>query len=99
MYRRILVPLDGSTLAEQTLSYVRILARGLGCHIELLRIIEPLPPAGLTDPAHEVYRHRAIASLKKEASEYLETIAASLKQDSPIVYHGSGLHGQPIRQP
>jgi len=85
MYQRILVPLDGSTLAQQTLPYVRILARGWGCPIELLRIIEPLPPAGLTDPAREVWRHRTLSRLKEEANEYLEAIAESLSQDGHAV--------------
>ena len=44
MYGKILVPLDGSALAEQVLPYVRPLAKALVASIELLRTI---PPAGL----------------------------------------------------
>jgi nucleotide-binding universal stress UspA family protein len=44
MYGKILVPLDGSALAEQVLPYVRPLAKALVAGIELLRTI---PPAGL----------------------------------------------------
>ncbi len=44
MYDKILVPLDGSALAEQVLPYVRPLAKALVASIELLRTI---PSAGL----------------------------------------------------
>jgi nucleotide-binding universal stress UspA family protein len=43
MYDKILVPLDGSVLAEQVLPYVRPLAKALVASIELLHTI---PPAG-----------------------------------------------------
>ena len=81
MYRQILVPLDGSKLAEQVIPYVRLLARGLGAQVQLLRVIEPLPPAGLTDPAREVYRQEMLTRLEQEAHDYLEAVAASLKED------------------
>jgi nucleotide-binding universal stress UspA family protein len=50
MYARILVPLDGSELAEQVLHYVRVLAKGLRSHLELICVMEALPPVGLLDP-------------------------------------------------
>lgn len=43
MYQRILVPLDGSPLAEQVLAWVGILAKGMQSQVELLRVIEPPP--------------------------------------------------------
>jgi nucleotide-binding universal stress UspA family protein len=56
MYQRILVPLDGSPLAEQVLAWVEILAKGMQSRIELLRAIEPLPQ-DLPDSAHGIYPH------------------------------------------
>ena len=44
MYKRILVPLDGSKLAEQVLPYVSLLARGLKSEVKLLQITEPVIP-------------------------------------------------------
>lgn len=81
MYERILVALDGSKLGEQVLPYVRLLARGFNSQIELFRVIEPLPPAGLTDPAHDPFRHRLLESLKEDAEKYLGEVAVSLHQD------------------
>lgn len=42
MYTRIVVPLDGSRLAEQILPYARLIAMGFGIPIKLLRIVQSL---------------------------------------------------------
>ena len=44
MYSQILVPLDGSELAEQVLPYVQQIAQGLKIPLEFLRVIEPVNP-------------------------------------------------------
>ena len=44
MYERILLPLDGSRLAEEALPYVRFLGQHLRLPIQLLRVVEPAPP-------------------------------------------------------
>lgn len=41
MYNKILVPLDGSKLAEQILPYARLLAESWWASVELLRVREP----------------------------------------------------------
>jgi nucleotide-binding universal stress UspA family protein len=41
MYTKILVPLDGSSLAEQILPYARIFAETYGISVELLRANDP----------------------------------------------------------
>ena len=43
MYTRILVPLDGSVLAEQVLPYARAIAKGLDARVELVRAFDPIP--------------------------------------------------------
>lgn len=43
MYRRILVPLDGSPRAEQILPHVEEMALHLGSQLFLLRVVEPVP--------------------------------------------------------
>lgn len=45
MYRRILVPLDGSRLAEEILPYVRIMADALQASLHLLRVHDEEGPA------------------------------------------------------
>ena len=61
MYSKILVPLDGSTLSEGILPYVRSLARVIHVPVELLRVNDSAQPR-----AHRV-----------QVGEYLEKIAAS----------------------
>ena len=41
MYTKIIVPLDGSTLAEQILPYARLFAQAYGTPMELLRVSDP----------------------------------------------------------
>jgi nucleotide-binding universal stress UspA family protein len=41
MYQKILVPLDGSAVAEQILPYARLFAVATGAGIELLRAVDP----------------------------------------------------------
>ncbi|HEU4637760.1 MAG TPA: hypothetical protein VFS84_02815, partial [Candidatus Binatia bacterium] len=38
MYTKLLIPLDGSRLAEGVLPYARLLAHGLNVPVELLRV-------------------------------------------------------------
>jgi nucleotide-binding universal stress UspA family protein len=68
MYKKILVPLDGSELAECVLPHVKAIAAGDGTgQVILLRVVEPLP-AG-TPPAidFEIVRKAGV----KAAEEYL----------------------------
>lgn len=92
MFTRILVPLDGSELAEQVLPYVRILGKGLQARVELLRVFEPVSPS-LADPAHGLYLDRIIASVRTQMQDYVENVAASLRKDgltvSTIVHEGN----------
>jgi nucleotide-binding universal stress UspA family protein len=64
MYDKILVPLDGSALAEQVLPYMKPLAKALVASIELLRII---PPAGLelADPSSTNPQDQALDYLRR----------------------------------
>jgi nucleotide-binding universal stress UspA family protein len=84
MYTRILVPLDGSQLAEQVLPYVKLLAKGMKCHTELLQVIEYSPA-----PTHP---RQVTANLTGEAQRYLKKTAGTLKGSgltaSSLVHHG-----------
>ena len=70
MYRRILVPLDGSALAETVLAFVEQVAGPLEAEIVLLRVVEPLSTAeaiasaGVVPPA-------TLARHELEAKHYL----------------------------
>ncbi len=77
MYKKILVPLDGSELAECVLSHVKaIAARSSTEQVILLRIIEPIP-VGMP-PAIECEVQKAGV---KAAEEYLAKTKAKLKKE------------------
>lgn len=48
---RIVVPLDGSPLAEQALDYAFAFARALGIELRLVRVVPPPSPALIADPS------------------------------------------------
>jgi nucleotide-binding universal stress UspA family protein len=80
MQTRILVPLDGSRLAEQALSYAMTLARGLPAELILFRAIS-IP----SDVRHALDRAdlkpgSLMARLETDAGEYLAAIAHFAQQ-------------------
>ncbi len=76
MYRRILVPLDGSEFAEAALSHARALACCTGAEIALLRVaVQPRYDYSSSDP--KLFRP-ILADLLKESANYLERVAADL---------------------
>ena len=77
MYKRILVPLDGSELAEQVLPYVQVLGKVSGVSIELLRVFEP---------TLEQLAHRLHTSYCDRALAYLNRIKASIEGVGTPVY-------------
>ena len=77
MYKRILVPLDGSELAERIVPHVEAIAKGTGAETILLRI---------TDPMHATIAAEAPAEARKwlefdqaKAAKYLEGVAKRLQ--------------------
>lgn len=69
MYRTILLPLDGSALAERALPYARTLAQGSGTRLLLLQAV---PPSVASPPA----RSRDQAYAMHDARVYLAGVAA-----------------------
>jgi nucleotide-binding universal stress UspA family protein len=75
MYRKILVPLDGSSVAEQILPYARIFAEACAAPVELLRVEDPdirtpfWPPLPDPDYLTQVSARYFPSSLKVEHVE------------------------------
>ena len=83
MYKRILLPLDGSTLAEQALPHAIVQAERFGAELILLKVLEPLrevvgiPPRAAVKQAEEL--------TNTLAREYLESVAAGIREhDIPV---------------
>ncbi len=84
MYKNILVPLDGSQVAEQVLPYARSLAGALDLPVELVHAVEPEIIATYTDPNHGRYVDIVESTLKEEALRYLNGIRGSLPNTSKV---------------
>jgi nucleotide-binding universal stress UspA family protein len=77
MYRRILVPLDGSPSAESILPFAETLARSFEAEILLVRVIEPVDAAAAlaTGDVDEAERLRGC---QMAARQYLDACAERL---------------------
>ena len=78
MYEKILVPLDGSALAERAIRHAREIARGTRSEILLLQAVNlpmPVVPEAVLAPDS-----KWLDEARKEAARYLEGIAAPLRE-------------------
>ena len=90
MYDRILVPLDGSKLAEVALDHASELAKRFKSRLVLLRVVSPVEPVSsvagtLLDsegdgPALRVDLNQSDAEVQA-AAEYLQTLRGNLEAD------------------
>ncbi|GIV98102.1 MAG: universal stress protein [Herpetosiphonaceae bacterium] len=83
MERKILVPLDGSTLAEQVLPYAAALAQATDSGLKLLRVVEVIPmmhTLGWPIPIATIAAEQRQADLA-DAFQYLQNIARNLRAE------------------
>jgi nucleotide-binding universal stress UspA family protein len=78
MYRTILVPLDGSALAERALAYAQILAKAAGARLALLRVVEPRPFTDSEETQDEI-------AAAEGATAYLARVAEGLGEAAAAV--------------
>lgn len=77
MYKRVIVPLDGSEFAEAVLPFLRQIAGPLDMDVVLVRVVEPEPMPVFPDPAKAVARELEVR--REDAEEYLAPIAVELR--------------------
>src|SRR5512146_2584844 len=83
MFNRILVPLDGSPLAERAISHAGHFARIFGGSIILLQVLDPTPRHENATPIEPLnWQIR-----KTEADLYLKEIAARLRSQGITAEH------------
>jgi nucleotide-binding universal stress UspA family protein len=88
MFKKLLVPLDGSSLAEQALDRATEIARAAEAELELLLVQEHV---GLEEIHDAVWR----AERTNEALRYLESIATRVAAASKIRVSVRVRHGEP----
>jgi nucleotide-binding universal stress UspA family protein len=75
MYTKILVPLDGSAVAEQVLPYVRTLAVGLKIPVELMGVVDMAELGSHISAEKGRYLDTLIEDSVRGCAEYLKGIA------------------------
>jgi len=73
----MLIPLDGSKLAENVLPYARTLAKTLDLRIELLSVVDTMDFAKTTHAGHVRDFDPIIEAAVREGEQYLENVARS----------------------
>jgi nucleotide-binding universal stress UspA family protein len=77
VYKRALVPLDGSLTAEAIIPFILKIAGPLDMKVTLLRVVEPVPPM-VVEGATPVVVDDPVAR-QRDAEEYLAPIAVELR--------------------
>jgi acetoin utilization protein AcuB len=77
VYRRVIVPLDGSPFAEAILPFLRQIAGPLDMEVILLRVVPPPPLAPLEEPQRVFIRELETRHI--DAEEYLASLAVDLR--------------------
>ena len=80
MYTRMLIPLDGSQVAEQVLPYARCLAKALKIPVELLEIVDIETLRLLANPERGRYLDTLLSEKMESSKSYLEAIALSFQE-------------------
>ena len=79
MYKKILVPLDGSALAEKAIPHATALAKGTGAEVTLTTVVQlTLGVAGAKLEAMPEYAAERRAALTGEAMIYLQKVQKNL---------------------
>jgi len=77
MYKRALVPLDGSSVAETIIPFILDIAGPLDMEVVLLRVVEPIPPMVIEGSRHVEVED--VEARRTDAEEYLAPIAVELR--------------------
>jgi nucleotide-binding universal stress UspA family protein len=79
MYTRILMPLDGSKVAEQVLPYARFLVKALGIPAELFGVVDPETLVPFSNPAQGRHLDTLVAETMSRIAGYLDATARSFQ--------------------
>jgi len=84
MYKKIMVPLDGSKLAESVLPHVEVIAKGTNAEEVILvsvteRVLGYRPVTDYSQPTEEKLIPEAVGKMEKQAQKYLDRVAKGLE--------------------
>ena len=81
-YKHILLPLDGSNLAEVAIADAAAIAKPHNAEIILLRVLRSITDVIKIDTTHVIYIDNQLENRKRRAYEYLKSISDQLKKES-----------------
>jgi nucleotide-binding universal stress UspA family protein len=84
--RHILIPLDGSALAEQAIELAMGIGRLTQAHYTLVQVVEPVLRSFLIGGAEPTVDVEAEAAAWKQASEYLDSVATRIRDQGHTVW-------------
>lgn len=98
-YERIVVPLDGSDLAEQALPHALTLARALAIPLHLVRVVDTstisfIGPGMAVEQASFAALLEAIASEEQDAADYLAAVSQRLASSGVAI--STKVRGGPV---
>ena len=95
MYKRVLIPVDGSEVAESILPFIQEIAGPLDLEVILLRVNRPIPPMAIEGTRY--LTHEDVEALREEAAAYLRRLGTEM-QDSGIRVQTRVRRGEPVRE-
>jgi nucleotide-binding universal stress UspA family protein len=95
MYKRVLIPLDGSRLAEGILPFILQIAGPLDLEVVLVRVVEQTMPQAVEGTTH--FTVQDVPAELNRAREYLAPIAAQLRERGVRVTTDAR-HGEPVTE-
>lgn len=96
MFCKIVVPLDGSTLAEAALTPAKFMARAFNAEIKLVSVEEM--PAHLTDLEWRLPQQAILDQAKDQLEAYLKSRAHDLRSEGCTVSYGVLPLGSPAQR-
>jgi nucleotide-binding universal stress UspA family protein len=96
MFKRILVPLDGSAIAEIALSYAEEMAIHLGSEVFLVNVRMPSEPPD--KPAHQAYISRMAAATEQKIKKSKEISAGEKVKVASAIIGSSGTFTHPAEE-
>ncbi len=93
MFRKILVPLDGSSLAEKALPVAEEEAKAHGASIMLLRVVHP----NFFDKPFSKAEKTLIEKYKEQANKYLAIVAERVRNEAAVNVRAEVCEGEPAK--
>lgn len=95
MYKRVLIPVDGSEVAESILPFILDIAGPLDLEVMLLRVNRPIPAMAIEGTRH--FDVDNIEARREEAERYLGRLAEEMR-DSGVRVDTRVRRGEPVAE-